>query len=110
MNSGKLDRLINIREQVVSTSRSTDGAPIITTSTISSNVWAKKEPLTGREYFTQDQRYYDSDIRYRLRHTTAITETCKIHDVYSSVDYDVKMFQDIDDRHRELIVLGKRIK
>lgn len=110
MNSGRIDRLINIRERVLSTSRSTDGAPLETVSTLSSNVWAQILPRTGKEYFTMDQRYYDSDVTYKLRYTTHISETCKIFDTYTSNIYDVKMHQDVKDRHRELIVLGKRIK
>lgn len=110
MNPGKMNRLINIRTQVVSTARSTDGEPLITITTASSNIWVRKEPLTGREYFTMDQRYYDADVRFIARFTTNITEKSKIYDVYTSEVYEVKMLKDKDDRHRELMFLGKLIK
>lgn len=110
MNAGRIDRLINIREQSISTARSTDGASIITFATVSSNRWAEVVPKTAEEYFTSDKRFYDADIIYSLRHTTLITETCQIYDTYSSLVYDIKEFIDKYDRHRELIVLGKIIK
>ena len=107
MNSGRLDRIISI-VKTTSTARSTDGAPIMTISTLSSNVWAEVKPITGRENFINDAKYYEADTMFTMRYTTVVTELCQIK--YNSNFYNINKFINFYDRNRELQILGKMVR
>ena len=44
-------------QPVVSTARSTDGAPIVTWSTYLANIWANVEQQTGQEIYRDRNRW-----------------------------------------------------
>lgn len=107
MNAGRLDRLISIR-QTVSTARSTDGEPLKTISTVLTDIWANVRPISAREFFKADNRYYDADTLFTLRYTSVITQLMTV--AFSGTEYDIKSLIDVDDRHKELQIFGKKIE
>ena len=106
MNAGRLNRPISIR-QTVSTARSTDGEPIKSVSTVLTDIWADVRPISAREFFRADNRYADVDTLFTLRYTSVITQTMTV--AYNGSEYDIKSVIDVNDRHTELQVLGKKI-
>lgn len=107
MNAGRMDRLISI-VKTTSTAVSDDGAPVMTVSTLSSNVWAEVRPVTGRERFINDAKFFEADTLFTMRHTTVLTELCQI--LYDGNYYDITRHIDPFDRRRELQVLGKLVR
>lgn len=107
MDAGGIDRLISITK-TTSTSRSDDGAPILTVSTLSSNVWARVRPLTGREPYIDNALFFEADTEFTIRYTTLISEQCRI--IYESDSYDVKKIIDFAARHIELHIVGQRVR
>ena len=107
MNCGKLNRLISITKKI-STARSTDGAPIMTVSTLSSNVWAEVRPVTGRETYVNNAIQYEADTLFTMRYSTVVDELCQIK--YNGYYYDIKNIINPFDNNKELQILGKLIR
>jgi len=107
MNAGRMNRTVSIVKPV-STARSADGAPVITISTLASNVWAEVKPITGRETFINNAQLYEADTVFTMRYTTALTELCQIK--FDNNFYDIKKYIDFVDKHRTLEILGRLIK
>jgi head-tail adaptor len=99
MRAGLLNRRITIRTGGITT-RSTDGEPIFGWSTILGPVWADRQPISGREMFTQDVRWSNVSMRYIIRYTTvAISPADRLIDIDdSSAVYDIKAVINMDDR------------
>lgn len=106
MQSGRLRNRISIISPLT-TARSTDGAPIVTYSTLLSDVWCEVQNVTARENFKNDMRWAVTDKIFRIRYSTqAIGPKCKI--VYNSENYDVQSVVDIQERHKELEIVGRK--
>ena len=109
MRAGRLNRRISIRLPG-STSRSTDGQPIVTWSTVFGPVYADRQPISGRELFTQDQRWSEVTTRFITRYSTAVNSRCRVIDLDdSSAEYDIKHVIDINDQQRGLEILAVRV-
>ena len=109
MRAGQLNRQVSIREPSTWT-RSTDGEPIYTWSTVLTAVWADKQPISGRELFTRDVRWSDVTTKFILRYSTVVNTKCKVIDLGdSSAEYDIKAVIDIDDRQQGLELLTQRV-
>jgi len=110
LRSGALNRLIDIRSPSTWT-RSTDGQPIMTWSTIATGVWADRIPLTAREMFRADVRWEEVRTKFVIRHTTvAITPQCRLIDLAdSSAEYDIKEIIDIDDQQKAYELLVSKV-
>jgi len=107
MRAGKLNRIISIRSPSV-TSRSTDGEPIFTWTTILDSVWADVQPVSGRELFSMNERWGDITTKFILRYSSLVTIQCRVFDHTDSKEYDIKSVIDIDDERRGLEILGQR--
>lgn len=109
MNAGRMDRLISIRQNVVSTSRSTDGQPLKTESTILANIWAEKRPLSMKELFSPGdrRRFMEADTQFTIRYTTvAINQLMFVYSDGGS--YDIESVIDVGDRHIDIQILAKK--
>jgi len=107
MNAGRMNKLVSI-VKTTSTSRSTDGAPILTITTLSSNVWAKFKPITGRESFINEAIHYEADAVITMRYTSIVNELCQIK--YKGNFYDIKKFIDFQDDNITLEIFGKMVR
>jgi len=107
MDAGRMNKLISITK-TTSTSRADSGAPVMTVSTLSSNVWAEARPITGREFFANDAVFYEADIDFVIRYTTIVTELCRIK--FNNEFYDIKKFIDFKSKNIELHILGKVVR
>lgn len=106
MRAGKINKQISIRYPV-STVRSTDGAPIITESTLLTNIWAQVDPKTGGETYRDRNRWETEETDFFIRYTTAaITPSMSVR--WDGNDYDIKAIINIEERNRELQLITKR--
>lgn len=107
MDAGKLDKIISITK-TTSTSRSADGAPVITVSTLASNIWSEVLPTAGRERWANNALIYEADTEFILRYTSLVTEKCCI--TFNSNSYNIKKIIDWNEDHIELHVLGQLVR
>jgi SPP1 family predicted phage head-tail adaptor len=107
MRSGTLRKRISIISPV-STARSTDGAPIVTYSTLLSDIWAGVQTFSAREVFKNDYRYTQNDKIFRIRYTTLSIGTDDLI-VYESNNYGIQSIIDVEERHREHEIVARRV-
>lgn len=105
MRAGRLNKRISVISPRT-TARSTDGAPIVTHTTVLGDIWASVEPMGGREQFRGDYRWVDSDTRFTIRYSTvSITPSNLI--VYNGSTYDIQGIVNTDERNRELVIMAR---
>jgi len=112
MRAGKLNRKISVRAPAYA-SRSTDGQPILTFTTVLSSAWCDVQPIEGKELFTADNRYAEVTTRFVLRHsslTTSITPACIVVESNTTHEYDIKAVIDVGDERRTCEILATRTK
>jgi len=107
MNAGELDNLINVLSPK-STARSTDGGKIFTYTTTIENLWAKVEPVEGKEIFLQNQRYYDVDMKFTARYTSVIN-TKQVIACDGNI-FEIQGLIDVDYAHTDLLILGRNLE
>jgi SPP1 family predicted phage head-tail adaptor len=107
MNAGRMDKLLSIVESI-STARSTDGAPILTISTLSSNIWAEFKPVTGRETFINEAIRYEADAVITMRYSSFVNEVRQIK--YNSNFYDIKKFINFYDKNVDIQMLVRMVR
>jgi SPP1 family predicted phage head-tail adaptor len=110
LRSGHLNRLVSIRVPAVTT-RSTDGEPIYGWTTLLTEVWADKQPLSGRELFAQDVRWSEIETKFIIRYnsTSIPTPQCRLYDLMEAKEYEIKAIIDIDDEQRAWELLARRV-
>jgi SPP1 family predicted phage head-tail adaptor len=108
MRAGQLRDKISVIAPA-STTRSADGAPVVSYSTILSSVWARVEPLGGRESYRSDYRWADSDLRVTIRYTTVAIEP-RYALVFSGSTYDIQGIINTDNRNPQLVFLARKSK
>ena len=107
MRAGALNRQIHIMEPVVSTARSTDGAPVVTWSTFLANIWASVDQQSGAEIYRDRNRWEVEEVDFVVRWTThSILTDYRVR--YNSEDYDIKAVIDVNDAHRELQLMTRK--
>jgi SPP1 family predicted phage head-tail adaptor len=83
------------------------GEPIKTWETLTTD-WCAVEPLKGNEKFEAMQVQTDIDTRIVARwHKKLSTLTTKDRAVFGSLIYDIKEVLNIDNRNRELHIMGR---
>lgn len=105
MRAGPLRHRISIINPK-STSRSTDGAPVVTYTTVV-QTWAAVESLTGREPFLGSYRWSEDDKRFTIRYSTENIQT-KMNIVFNGSTYNIISIADTDNRHRELVMIATK--
>ena len=108
MRAGQLNRRVSVRSPG-STARSTDGAPIISWTTVLDTVWADRQTVSAREMFAADVRWAAVTRKYVLRYSSAVTPECRLIDLDdSSSEWNIEAVIDIRDEGRGLEILAKR--
>jgi len=107
MRAGRLNKQIHIMQPVVSTARSTDGAPIVTWSTYLANIWANVEQQTGQEIYRDRNRWEVEETDFICRWTThTILTDYRVR--YDSADYDIKAVINVNEADRELRLITRK--
>jgi len=110
MRAGKLNRQISIRAPSTWT-RSTDGEPVITWSTVLTSIWADRQPVSGKELFAQDARWSEATVRFITRYSSLVDTTHRIIDLAdSSAEYNILAVININDERRGLELLASRVR
>lgn len=98
MNTGELNRRVTLQHNVTTT---TPDGGISSVLVDVATVWAKVEPLSGREFVYARQIAQDIKYRVTVRYNPAlILDDMKI--VYNSHTLDVQYVIDVDDARRFL--------
>lgn len=106
MRSGLLRQRISIISPV-STARSTDGAPVVSYSTLLSDAWCEVVNVSAKENFKNDMRWAVTDKIFRIRYTTAAIGP-KDFIVYGGENYSVQSVVNIGERNREYELIGRK--
>jgi len=101
MRAGDLNKRIKISELV------TGGSPVVdecgepnTSWDELDTVWAAIEPLTGREFFAQQQVQSEITVRIRIRYRDDIVSGMKAE--YGDKTYVIQNIIDKEEKHQEL--------
>ena len=105
MRAGKLKQRIAIITPGATT-RSADGAPIITFSTVL-NTWAAVEPLSGQEMFRGDYRYAEDAVKITMRYST-VAIFAKMNVICTGSTYNIESVLDSSNAHKELILIATK--
>ena len=101
IRAGLLDRRVVLQRRVEQAD--SHGQAIATWVQIA-EVWARVEPLGGREGYGQQQFVATGDLRFTLRWRPDVTPLERI--VYDGRDYDIVSVAD-QGRHEALLVVGQ---
>lgn len=107
MRAGLLRNKIKILSPK-STARSTDGAPIITYSTIVDE-WAEVQTVSAREQFRTDKRWAVTDKIFRIRYLSTVSITPDDIIVYDGENYQIESGPtNVDERDRTIEMIGRK--
>lgn len=104
MRAGRLDRRITF--QRFASTQDEFGQPIETWSDYAT-VWARVEPLRGRERFEAQREHAEVDTRFHIRYRADITVLDRI--AYEGDLYDIEAVIETG-RHQGLEILGRAVK
>ena len=100
MNSGKLNKQVAIYQLADESPRVDDlGAPSQSWALLAT-VWAAIEPISGREFWAQQQVQSEISARIRIRYRADVTAGMKVQ--YAGKKYHIKNVIDKEEEHREL--------
>lgn len=104
MNPGDLNRRITIRriERVREPGGGYSEQPVDVAT-----VWAKVEPLRGREQIIAMQTGMQRPHRFTIRYRDGVTGAKDI--LYREHRYDIQSVVDTDAAHRELVILAEEV-
>ncbi len=102
MRAGRLNQKITIEQ--VTESRTGSGA-VQETWNAFATVWASVEPLNGREYFQAQQETATVTTRIRIRYLAGVTPKMRVN--YDNRIFDIESVIDVNERHRELVLMCK---
>ena len=105
MRAGLLKHKISIISPRT-TARSTDGAPIVTYTTIL-NTWAEAEQVGGGEAFRGDYRWADADMKFVIRYSTEGIEA-KQNIIFNGSTYNILSVIDSSFAHREMVIMANK--
>jgi SPP1 family predicted phage head-tail adaptor len=97
-SSGQFDQRISLQQK--RTVRDSYGQETVTWSEFAT-VWAKAEPLAGREYFSAQQMQSAATVRFRVRYRAGIDDTMRV--VWRDKPYEITSEPiDLEGKRREL--------
>ena len=100
LNSGKLNKRFEIQEGVPgSPSRNEYGEELLVWETLAT-VWGSVEPLTGREFWAQQQVQNEITVRFRIRYRSGVVPGMRIF--YNNAYYPIKVVLDPLEKHESL--------
>ncbi|MCK9497108.1 MAG: phage head closure protein [Dehalococcoidia bacterium] len=104
MRAGRLDRRITL--QRFTATQDAYGEPIETWADYVT-VWARVEPLRGRERFEAQREHAEVDTRFHLRYRDDLTVEDRI--TYEGDLYDIEAILETG-RHEGLEILGRAVQ
>lgn len=102
ISAGRLRHLVAI-DRAVET-QNAFGEPVITWSLFAS-VWARVEPLSGREYFAARQVSSEQMVKITARYLAGVTAKMRV--TYGSNVYDIQDVIDVDKLGVEMQLMCK---
>lgn len=100
LNSGKLNKRVLIQRSIAGSPPVNEfGEPVVVWEDIDT-VWGSIEPLTGREYWAQQQVQSEITVRFRIRYRDDILAGMRV--VYNTAIYMIKSIIDPLEKHEEL--------
>jgi len=94
MRIGRMNKKIDIREQVTAQSTAT-GDPIVSWSTYLKQRWARVRPMNMRERFNAQQTQAMADTEFTIRYTTGIHPTMIV--IYNGATYNIESIMPDED-------------
>ena len=104
IHAGELNKRVTIQYQAIA--RDSYGAETITWTDVDT-VWAKIQPLRGREYFDAKQIQAEASIKISIRYRTGINPTMRLK--YADRYFYILEMQNVDERGEELMMLCKEV-
>lgn len=101
IRAGLLDRCIRLERRV---DRVDDSGQVVSDWVLRAEVWARVEPLGGREGFGQQQFVATGDLRFTIRWRDDVTPLDRI--VYDGREYDIVTVAEYG-RREALLVVGQ---
>lgn len=106
MESGKLNKQIDIQQ--VTVTQSSYGEPVMTYTSFIDGVWARVDPVAGREYYQSKLLLNSIDTRFTIRYTTdEILENMRV--VYNDKNYNILSVINIDDANKDVVLMCNRV-
>lgn len=100
LNAGKLNKRISIEESTAGSPAVNDfGEPVVVWNELA-EVWSAVEPLSGREFWAQQQVQSEITVRFRIRYRSDVFAGMRI--VYNQAVYMIKSVIDPLEKHEEL--------
>ena len=78
LTPGRFDQRITLQERIASTDDYGNDNPTWQDLATNPTVWARVEPLRGREFFQAGQMQASADVRITLRFRADVTETLRV--------------------------------
>ncbi len=103
MGAGDMDRRIELRHRVLA-SPDANGQQVATWATPYAYLWAKKEEISGREYFAAETKQAENTVRFRIRYRSDVLATDRI--TCEDRDYEVIQSSEFG-RRRELLIFAR---
>ena len=100
MRAGRLRHRLVLQSK--SEARDAYGGAIITWST-QDTVWGAIEPLSGNEYFAQDQIQSESKVRIVIRYQANVDTTWRVS--HNGLYYDIQDVLNHDTRNRQITLM-----
>ncbi len=110
VQAGKLRHKLTIQESTSASLKSTaTGEPLTVWTTFTSNVWCSAEPLSGSEFFSEDQRYTRNTFRFNVRHDPIFPINQGMRIVFDSLNYNIIEVINPDVRNRLSVITGELV-
>ena len=100
MRSGQLRHIVRVESPIKT---KTSSGSTATTWELFRNVWANIETLRGYEKQSAAASWPGSDSRITIRYIAGLLPTMRI--VYNEVIYSILNIDDVEQRHREIIMV-----
>lgn len=101
MRAGKLRHTVTIQQRTAgSPQRTASGQPDTSWTTFQAGVPCSIDPISGREYFTQQQVQGEVTHRIRLRYLAGITQSMRV--LYGARVFDIVSVLNWEERNIEL--------
>lgn len=104
LNARKLNRLVTLQ----TVQRTPDGGGGYTETLVDvATLWMRIEPLTGREQILAMQTEMERPHRFTCRYRADLTGSTRL--LYGSRTFDVVSVVDVEERHRELVIMAEEV-
>lgn len=104
IHAGELNKLVTLQapEQI----RDSYGEEIITWQNVTT-IWAKIQPLTGRELYAAQQLHAESKVKIVIRYRSDMDTTKRLY--YANRYFEILYIANYDESNIELAILAKEV-